>query len=1408
MAINCVYDPARKQFGYGEAVFNRLRSFLGDSVPTKGKFTNVVRRLGTDDVRMVNLKDENGKAFFGANIKEVSDLDFSKGPIPNNTIVRVPTAEGEKFFISNKDGVMATPSRWEYDSGSGRIMPNADWDQINPNVTRMKQYTRDEEGIWRVVKDDETGDFLNIQNPSKVEREFSEIVDKGYDAIEVDGGYQLINESSQAINPKTITDKIVRDRVYHEIVSEKPSIEEIGRKLMDMDMPKRAAYSIAGGVSGDIMDEYDENSGLFWGGALGLALGSKTSRSKVRGTFTRSGRARKDKLQQAMEQATQAEREFDKIQFAVGEGYKGNTTDMKSVNDFLKFQYGFTTAKRNGEVGWFKTLFKNKIFESGQGLLTSMGVTGGKLFQVMRGFESAPVAMYAKFGVIQTKFFGENAKEAFKQNQLNFVRSLPRFKELGEEDAMQAFGSAVYRLRTYGGSIDESGKFIYNSDISGAKKAYSDDIVRDIDQRLLNDPEAKKVYDAVSEFYDNVYDETVDILKRKLSRDIDNIGDGKVYDLMNEIYHSGLTFKAWKDVNPKRAELLSKIQKGKYGDQSYMKQHEQQISRIGEVINDLQRFDSLKGRYVPQKFSVVKESLERKKWLGSKPHLRSLDSDGIAQKWEEEKVRRMLANNSDKWRLLEFSPTDGDASLKYFSDWDSAKSRFDQLLDELPDQRVANNIQARIASQETSIDDYIRKDTNGYFLDTPDWLKESFPEGLYGKNNVSVMTDSNRVFTTYNMTAKADFFDRPRKGNLPSEFLELDMEKLGKFYSEDMGIRLHAIDNNLYDRSDFHRNWRKQIHKEMTGRVDEQEFQRQIADVESWLSVMQRQRPERKIAMSPEDSARMRVEMQTKARNDNLLNSAAKLFTAPFNYGTTLYSMFTPLVLGPFVTSWRGVLGQYGRGITSPKKYAKELKAMTDELYKMGTIEKKFDSYRTQYKNEYNDALLGDSTSWRRRLSDFSDKGTQFSADLSFTRLFGMDPENMGLARLLLGGMLDVSGAEAGLITMSAFRHLDDLMGAVKKLSLGEEAMIGRTKFTRETLQREFNYYGITDMDSFTTRAKNFDNQFDNFVDHMKGNRDVGSFTPEFYGDMTKVINTVVDQYHARGKTARPLGWVDNVWGRALSRYSVYAQNFGVQTTGQRMYRPMKDWAEKYKMTDENVPVYKLAYYASTGNDAKFKELFGANWEGAYNDFPVETINNFLKVFGALAVGKAMMITRGGMLDLTGIAANELTGNDDYEAWRNVNRQRRLGVYADTGEPFYISDVFSGDVQGFDLFKAFLAVGESAAQLGFSGRLGQVLTNDLKFTDGGVMELTPLTGVPNDFYRRLGKLRTSPLEDLPSVMSRELVDLALLRGTPFGTFYDARQPLANTLLQKPKNRGIQMFDINSGIRLDATLNDY
>src|SRR5690606_714448 len=115
LLMECTYAPDRNQHGYSQSNWNRITEGIPNKTPSPGQFTNIVRNLGVDDPRMVNVRDANGKRFFGNNIKDVSELDFTNAGVKANTVVKVTTNAGEKFFISNKN-TKYPPSKWHLDT--------------------------------------------------------------------------------------------------------------------------------------------------------------------------------------------------------------------------------------------------------------------------------------------------------------------------------------------------------------------------------------------------------------------------------------------------------------------------------------------------------------------------------------------------------------------------------------------------------------------------------------------------------------------------------------------------------------------------------------------------------------------------------------------------------------------------------------------------------------------------------------------------------------------------------------------------------------------------------------------------------------------------------------------------------------------------------------------------------------------------------------------------------------------------------------------------------------------------------------------------------------------------------------------------------------------------------------------
>src|SRR5690625_2788976 len=126
--------------------------------------------------------------------------------------------------------------------------------------------------------------------------------------------------------------------------------------------------------------------------------------------------------------------------------------------------------------------------------------------------------------------------------------------------------------------------------------------------------------------------------------------------------------------------------------------------------------------------------------------------------------------------------------------------------------------------------------------------------------------------------------------------------------------------------------------------------------------------------------------------------------------------------------------------------------------------------------------------------------------------------------------MMDTSAMEATMIGMAAFRTIDDLVARAKQLANSPNPGLGRRE-----MERRFAEFGITDMDSYVWESDNINK----VVQSLRGKGIINDLTPDHYSQVADSMDTGLNYNKGSSKTDRRMKWIDTVWGRALSRYSV-----------------------------------------------------------------------------------------------------------------------------------------------------------------------------------------------------------------------------------------------------------------------------
>ena len=1429
MSIRCIIpSDIQKTLGYTEPFVNAVRRATGKfSSPNHSR--NVARNLGTQDDISVNLTKDNGKKVFGKNLTDASEWQSAvakENGVPNNVLVTVPSLDGvSRAFMSNKQ-TKSFPSKWINDNGN--IVPNPDWDMITPNQTldatgAPTAYVRESDRVYRPAREGEIGDhFLNVQNPVRkgqgIDKDY--IVENNVDAYDLGGGrYELIHES-QAIPTRHANKKPDRGAIHTEQIDTALTPSQVEEKLMNMgNIAPRAAMVAAGGVVGSLTDPDNDWGGTWYGGALGFALGSPAVRTKAKGLYGKVTGKGKDAYDEAAHNAYQHDKKVARAEDLRRRGFDGDPDSRLAERFDEKASKPYREALNNGDTeGMFGAIFRNNFFESGRNLLDRQGSpTAVQLKAAFESLENTPKILYREFTSRFNEAFGtQDGIQAFRQEQVRFVRDFYSEMDVPEQQAKDSFGAAVRRIITHGGRV-EGGRFVFDDTIT-ANNTYAQQVYREFDQALLQDESGQAIVNATRDAGDGISRRIVDALHSSIEREISGRHfnsnyrefarritqyDGSLKDYIDEFPNT--------NIGGKKRTTAGFLRQARSEDPNF--------SRVMEMKSKMQRMKEMEGRYFPQKWDTVKAHRAKQEWLRNNDDTVRFVEDPNFQGdfrqaspnetpthtlseispqaqnfyWNKRIGSEILENHRDKWKFFEFDETGSDVRVKRYNTYDKARKALRSEIEHNTDEAIAEQLRRDITNEQ-NIDDYINSFTrNGntyYELQTPPRLREQ-GINVFGDANSDLIGKSIDNLRVNYVTRKSNHFDRPRNYVLPERFLQTDLDRVIRSYTNDVGKRLASIQNDMYDEQMFARKM-NQIRREIGDKQNRTDVDDSITKMKSWYKMMQGMYKDIEMEAS---GLSMKAESQKELIRDSLLNTLGKFATATFMYATAFYAPLQMAVLGPFLFGWKNTFRAYKTAVTNPQ----ELRRMTQELRTTNNIYESVGMMSPEHNSAYRRSQFGEYLpDWLNKFSEYGDKLHNFSINFNLTKPIveglGGNMDDLGVMRLFGGSLLDVSGAEASLASLGAMRHVEDLTAAMRRLQQSGEdtTRIGRTRYSTDQIRRELEEFGIDNVDEFMSRK----DSFDNYVQSLKGGTQE-NVDPWMYDQMTQVLSNSVDMYHGRSKLVRPLAWLNNPFGRMFSQFATYTQNFGVRVTRERIYRPFRDWESRHggSVTEGNadVPVFKLAVAASTGNDRLFRETFGENWEQAYNDFPVQAVNNFFKVFGALGVGKAMLITRAGFMDLTEILANEAIGNDDFEAWSGVNRQASVGYDQVSGEHITISDVFGEGRIGYGTMVMTRAAIEDAIRLGFGGPVVGKMLEELQYNNG-IGQSFPIASTAQNIFDKLSNIYKAPIQDKPYTMAREISDFGLLMTPPLGTFNGFRQQLLNGVFQKPKNRDNQMLD--------------
>lgn len=1405
--ISCVTPEAgRKQYGYSETFINPIKKYIGDNPPLK-IIKNVINLLGTDDHRMMDIMTTDGKKLIGKNQLPASEWVHTGKKIEPQVVVKVTNKEGTTHFIS-KHKTSVPPSRWIVNNG--KIMPNNDWAQVEKNLLldatgAPVPYTKQKGGFWKPSEDGQTGSFLNVQKIyNKQDKTNAELAELGYDARMTKNGIKLLHPSSQAIEPSRLP--LVTDvRNFEPEVEKVKTVEpeEITEHLESLGIGKAVIGGVAGNIAGQVIDQDNEFGGSYIGTALGIALGVPSFRSKVKTGYKKLVDGN-DELDVIIKSQNIQEKEIAELSKLQKAGYAGDLKDKEAIAEFKEKYYNSWEKLKLQGKSTFDLLFNNDVFESGFVFFKRIGVKSSqKLYDILTGVASADTVLFSKFSANLEAAYGKDfLPRSLDDLQVNIMNRVDlETKGMDNESVLEQFGSSLVRIITHETQLTGKG-LSWSTANDAADIIYKDAKARFIDEAILKDPEAVKVIDVFKKTFDEYGENVKNIYRDEITRLVELIKDTPTAKMLSDVLNDGLDSKTFYKALTASDKVIF--------DRAI--QNSTEFKEGVNYMNKLLRIEKLKGRYVPQIHSFVKEEKERLRFFRDN-NLLNAPKREQQDAWEQEISRRILALNAKtSGELLELSDDGTGIITKSYKSVELAK---DDLIFNKVSKITDPDLQARVAEDLNGINyrDYIgvRETNKGsiYYIKNPDKFKA---EGIniLEEFNKDTINSARQMYMSLLTTKQSNYLDNPRNYILPTELLETNLNRLNEIYTKDVGTRLHLIKNELG--SDFHLGKSlSKIREELVDKVDGNfPVDREMDRIKSWYRNLNGQAESFRVN---KDSVSLVEDFKRQRRNEKLLETIKNLGLMPFLYFTSfVYPIFQNFIVTPFFARWGNIASAHAYYAKNPDA----LRASVNEMKKFGVLKDKLSSFSPEMQDIKSDMLRGGEGDLVDILHGYSKRGLDFASRFSLTKtiLPNLDLEKTGLLRLGLGNIFEVTGAESAVTTMAVLRQVDEYVAALEKMRVEKtgNVTVDGTRYTRGDIERQMKGLGIHDVDRFLDGAKTVNESYgkaslDSFIAKFQGaDVDLADMPDYFREDMIRVVDGVINNYHGRARESRPLLWSNNPYGRVLSQFATYPQNFYTRTIRERLYQPIADWNSMYKSQKaDNASVFKLYHYAKSGNDAKFKELFGNDmWEEAYNNFPIMAYNNAFKVLPAiLGVGKVMLMTRGALQDTIGMTLNTAIGDDDFESWKRTRKNFSLNGHRDDDERIWINDLVDGDETGMDIVKLMSGALHHVTEMGTFGRIPQMFINEARYSQGAFFEKFTATDKISEFLTAITTPTRVPYEDMLEATSRELLEFTLQHGLPIvGSFSEITRGVPNAVYNKPKNRNKKLYDSESGNELN------
>lgn len=1410
--------------GFAENVAKGLADFSKTSVEyIQQNVANIAKNIGVDDIRLLTAKSGAKARVVASNSAGKIQQWNSGSTVKKDVLVRHIDSDGlDAYWVSNKKTKLQ-PSTWVVNE-NGVIRKNPDWHRMTENATFQRtgltgpvnptyyKLVDGSGGFFKVTtSDDPDAVLLNIQKPVSISSE--DVANKKYlddDYVienNIDGYYTLIDGVAH-YKPISPLDQAILDEDISKSIMKKGS----DAIVPEISNTARLAGVIVGGLGGSLsttaFDEQEvSTAGGIFGTVLGLIGGGRRGRQVVKNIRNITVPIKEKDLARELDSAVNNPMLNENYVRAQEMGYAGNPNNINEINAFNTHN---DEVKRKLIGDRPLDVFKTKYTESSFGFMGSIGSpTSTKLRDVLfgignkeAGYRARPILLYEqKRGA--GKWFADN--EDGVTMSLDFIRGNEAIIDHAARNGIQVTES--YAREKYNEfmamMLESGGKLFDNTKNAKVKDFYENNQhLVGLHEMLRQDERFTDMYQSLRNMLNTVKRDYLSAITRVIKDEIRliNVNEAErkaVVDWANTIIDPAVSpdkkvsyatlYKRMKETN---AALSVKMDKAK-NDSTDRLSH---IVKFAEAYRSFQEFGD---EYYTQLLDPAKIEAARQRFYTANAE-RYASDDELEKAFKMSLVKRFgELNNSQNTRegkryLFRYDQEKDDIEEIAFATIDEASSKLKMIVQ---DRRVPDELAQRLFATVTP-DVFVKSEADNMYridLNNP-VFKDENGVNFFDDYESSQMEEMLNRFMTGVFAKDSNFLDRHRKFIAPFDLQVTDMDRWMYRYTHDVGPRIHLLENGISDTMSLRTNYISKIKSEMQGKVSPKVIKKYTERVESIYqnqvgmirSVMDQTTPENKMKA-----------MQDHAKNERFYSIFRNIFFAPAAPGIALLDAFQPKVMAPIISSSESVREGYRLLRQDPQAF-NNLVSVAEAF---GVATRKLELIRPDPMG-VDEALASSSTkvdrayAWTQKYADW---GSRFTLLGGAYKALGLtyDPKNMGRLRLLTD-FYTVNATSSTINMYGALLESAAIAKAYKEMGNDTQVVLRGKTMTRRDLVNKFESLGISrdKIDRFVANSERFEEMISNMKNGQNLTVDQMDKFPSLYEDLTNIISTATDVYHAKNKMSRPEWWTTPI-GKFMTQFSTYSWNYSAQIINNRIYRPIANWMEKYHDgIDEEATPMKIMSAMATKNYSKLRAWNFS--EEAIKDLPLDAWYSVFKGLKSASIATAVIAGRDLYYDAISagsLAAVEETGLADVKDETYFRRTRRNFLRED-GTPYWEFDNIN------DGWKMFTWATTWAAKSGIMGKVGDLAFNPFMETGGISTVLGPGVSFADQLAQSFARITGAEFTDIPTTALHEF-SKNTMKFIPLSSGYGLTDLIKPAIYNQTQIRGnVPQFNMEPAMTVD------